>query len=306
MRYWKYIESTPPGAPGEEWQSRIKCLTCGGVFEVPGGRTVWDIDVAADDAECPTCGARSIPEITAEDYPSGRVVGPWKVVGPLKRRGDSRWETFVPCRCVYCGLRKTLPVAYLQIADLAKETLHECGQGKITSLVIGQKVGRWTVVGTAPNRNGQRYVLCQCDCGTVREVQRPTLVSGRSRSCGLCQTSTGHGVAMPDGRLKVGSVVGPWTVTCIDEDRRSPNRSRYVRAKCICGNSDEIECVSSELKDRYRGGCGKCFERGYIYIVQTDPLHRKLVMDVAKQRNLTVVDLTVESRPVLYAPEKGA
>lgn len=304
MRYWKYIESMPPDPDGGGWTSRIKCLTCGEVFEVPGGRQTWGPDAEDRDAACPECGATGIPKITADDCPIGRVFGTWKVIGRLKRKGDSRWEVFAPCKCVYCGLGKTLPVAYLGDAA-AEDPLHECGRHMSPDLIVGLKVGRWTVLGNAPSRNGQRYLECRCDCGTVRAVQRQTLIDGRSRSCGRCQTNTGRGKAMPDGRLEVGSVVGPWTVTHVDEDRRSPNRSRYVRAKCICGNPDEIECVASELKDRHSGGCGKCKERGFLYVIRPDPTHRSMVLDAAKRENLTAVDLTAETRPVLYSPMKG-
>lgn len=50
--------------------------------------------------------------------------------------------------------------------------------------VIGKTFGRWMVVGEAPRRGHSRYVLCRCECGTVREVNLDNLRTGKSKSCG--------------------------------------------------------------------------------------------------------------------------
>lgn len=49
--------------------------------------------------------------------------------------------------------------------------------------MIGQKVGRWTILGEL--RKGRfLYYECRCDCGTVREVKANSIRCGRSKSCG--------------------------------------------------------------------------------------------------------------------------
>lgn len=50
--------------------------------------------------------------------------------------------------------------------------------------IIGQKFARWTVLKEVKERNGERYYLCRCDCGTEKEVRRNSLVTGNSKSCG--------------------------------------------------------------------------------------------------------------------------
>lgn len=50
--------------------------------------------------------------------------------------------------------------------------------------LTGQKFGRWTVISEAPRHGQTRYWLCQCDCGTVREVRQQNLINGQSTSCG--------------------------------------------------------------------------------------------------------------------------
>lgn len=39
--------------------------------------------------------------------------------------------------------------------------------------LIGQKFNRWTVIDAAPPRykNHATFWLCQCECGTIREVK---------------------------------------------------------------------------------------------------------------------------------------
>lgn len=59
-------------------------------------------------------------------------------------------------------------------------------------MIIGQKIGKWTVVRAAPSRTYGRFVkqvwVCRCDCGTEREVHESALKNGSSASCGK-----GHG-----------------------------------------------------------------------------------------------------------------
>lgn len=49
--------------------------------------------------------------------------------------------------------------------------------------MIGQKAGRWTILGEF--RKGRfLYYECRCDCGTVRNVKSSSIRCGRSKSCG--------------------------------------------------------------------------------------------------------------------------
>ena len=64
---------------------------------------------------------------------------------------------------------------------------------KIVEDLTGQRFGKWTVLKKSENtRNistGETMYLCECDCGTVREIRRYSLVSGASKSCG-CVSAT--------------------------------------------------------------------------------------------------------------------
>ncbi len=52
--------------------------------------------------------------------------------------------------------------------------------------IIGQRFSKWTVQDIAPKRQNRRgeYAICQCDCGTTKEVRVYNLVNGHSHSCG--------------------------------------------------------------------------------------------------------------------------
>lgn len=49
---------------------------------------------------------------------------------------------------------------------------------------IGQKFGRWTVVGKSERRGDHYWSECRCECGKTKSVEASTLVTGKSVSCG--------------------------------------------------------------------------------------------------------------------------
>lgn len=80
--------------------------------------------------------------------------------------------------------------------------------------ITGQKIGRWTVLALANSvtTGGKAMWLCQCACGTEREVCGQNIRTGKSISCGchqreraaeaLRRTSTRHGrTLIPEYRI---------------------------------------------------------------------------------------------------------
>ena len=55
--------------------------------------------------------------------------------------------------------------------------------GKLIDLT-GQKLGKWLVLGRAPNRDHMVMWQCRCECGTNRIVTGANLRKGLSESCG--------------------------------------------------------------------------------------------------------------------------
>lgn len=59
---------------------------------------------------------------------------------------------------------------------------------------IGQRFGRWTVVGVGqmrprPRHRAERFVQCRCECGTERLVRLGDLSSGSTRGCLACSVA---------------------------------------------------------------------------------------------------------------------
>lgn len=54
----------------------------------------------------------------------------------------------------------------------------------MTKVRVGDRFGRWTVVGFEHDEAGKRFAVCRCDCGGSGRVTSSNLGSGASRSCG--------------------------------------------------------------------------------------------------------------------------
>ena len=48
---------------------------------------------------------------------------------------------------------------------------------------IGDKFGLWTVIGESKKTDSSynKYYVCQCICGTLRDIQRSKLISGHTK-----------------------------------------------------------------------------------------------------------------------------
>lgn len=55
--------------------------------------------------------------------------------------------------------------------------------------IIGQKFGMLTVKEFSHIRNHRSYYICICDCGNEKVINRHSIVSGRTRSCGCIKKS---------------------------------------------------------------------------------------------------------------------
>ena len=68
--------------------------------------------------------------------------------------------------------------------------------------MIGQKVGRWTILGEL--RKGRvLYYECRCDCGTVRNVKANSIRCGRSKSCGCLKQERAKDVIAENSRERL-------------------------------------------------------------------------------------------------------
>lgn len=57
----------------------------------------------------------------------------------------------------------------------------------MTKISPGDRFGHWTVL--APSKERPYYFTCRCDCGTVKDVYRSSLLQGTSTQCPACAFS---------------------------------------------------------------------------------------------------------------------
>jgi len=101
---------------------------------------------------------------------------------------------------------------------------------KPSEITIGTKIGRWTVVGRAPNNKyGHRMYSCRCECGTEANVAAGHLIHGKSKGCNSCRIRKGGGRRRME--IAPGTKFGMWTV--VERVCTTPN-SKF-RCRCECG-----------------------------------------------------------------------
>lgn len=130
--------------------------------------------------------------------------------------------------------------------------------------LVGQKFGRWTVLERAPNKGKSVYWVCQCDCGTIKQVKAASLKSGRSQSCGCLQkdllANRGpeykgkkiiHLEGQKFGDLEVLELVG------LDDRKQA-----IWRCKCSCGKIINVKAWPLSSGKKTNCGCKTTMSRG--------------------------------------------
>lgn len=53
--------------------------------------------------------------------------------------------------------------------------------------ISGHRFGSLIAIEYYGKKFGRSYWLCQCDCSTYKVIARPSLKTGKAKSCGFCQ-----------------------------------------------------------------------------------------------------------------------
>lgn len=97
-------------------------------------------------------------------------------ISRLEDKKDSRYKV-ISWQCICdCGITKFVDSRSLQNG---KSTNCGCMRRKPTKSFIGMTFGLWKVLSAS-----EGYWICECKCGTVREVYHGSLNSNKSKSCG--------------------------------------------------------------------------------------------------------------------------
>lgn len=154
--------------------------------------------------------------------------------------------------------------------------------------LIGTTYGRFTILEEGnryiePNGKAQRVMVCECSCGTIKNITLKELRRGNIKSCGCLAK---------DIKIKVkpNDIYGHWTVVEECESYRSNKNGvfRRVLAKCICGKEKQV--LLNSLKKGHSKSCGcmrpstkgiKCGKR-----INIDSLIPKINIDKINERDL--------------------
>lgn len=69
---------------------------------------------------------------------------------------------------------------------------YTCESRPLKRNLLGKRISKLVVIGTAKNRGHHTYWLCRCDCGIVKEVISSSLMRGQ-KSCGCLKGYLKHG-----------------------------------------------------------------------------------------------------------------
>ena len=116
------------------------------------------------------------------------------------------------------------------------------------SNIVGKKFGKLTVVSMLNNR----YVVCRCECGNEKVVNKYTLVGGTAaKSCGCsARHRTDATETLQD---MIGRRYGRLVVTAIAEEGSAASKA-IVHCKCDCGNEKDVFVY--HLRHGFTKSCG--------------------------------------------------
>lgn len=167
----------------------------------------------------------------------------WLVIKYIGKDKHSHHKLLCQCQCDKKTIRE------IDKNDLLKGNTKSCGRCNIKEIKVGDRFGKWTVLGV----KSLTKALCKCDCEfqTIREVEINSLRQGTSLSCG-CRCT----------KFEAGKIVGQWKVL-----RRlySVNNQMLWECECQCSDKTIKALTTSQLTSGYPQSCG-CFRKNKFKI----------------------------------------
>lgn len=120
--------------------------------------------------------------------------------------------------------------------------------------LTGQRFGRLTVLREGERRKKQRYWVCECECGNIKEVQQAHLRNGSIVSCGCKRKEYEDLTGQKFGRLTVIEEGKYDRMTGQITNRKWDLNIRYWVCQCDCGNI--VEVPYTNLKNGNTRSCG--------------------------------------------------
>jgi len=178
-------------------ESTYKAWNIKALFNHPIYGEWWTLpSTVAKGHEHPSDGHKKSNETNIQKY--GRVVNyvkqPEDITG--KKYGEltvikqvsvnpARWECYCSCGKTYIVKGTSLRIGKTTNCGCQRKIWAKIRAAEFSSQFIGIKYSKWEVIAIDTNDNDK--LICRCDCGTIRSINRPSLIDGRSTNCG-CNT----------------------------------------------------------------------------------------------------------------------
>lgn len=202
------------------------------------------------------CGCLHFHKINPGDK-FGKLKAVRRVEDAVSANGSATYEVW-ECLCE-CG-----NIINVRAQNLRNNSKTDCGcvrrekrkstpNKRYPVVKVGMQYGDWTVLreGKTSTRMTERTWICQCKCGTVKELREAAFKYGLTSDCGC--TRGGRGGKPIE---MVGKKFGRLTVIERAEDKVYRNNIREVRylCQCDCGNYKVVR--GDRLRLGYIRSCG--------------------------------------------------
>ena len=196
----------------------------------------------------------------------GKQINKWTILDIIV--SEDRSHTYALAQCV-CGTIKEVRLSYIinnKTIDCGcgfKERLNETTMKKY-SYLINTQINGWKVLEIIPpnEKNDRAHALCQCKCGTIKQVRISYLINERSKDCGCGRKATLNSIFTKN---LVGQRFGKLVVMEMLDERNKYGKIAY-KCKCDCGN--ETIVLGNSLTTNHTLSCGCLVSYWNMYIQQ--------------------------------------
>ena len=193
------------------------------------------------------------------------------VISEDTSKKSNKGEIYWNCQCE-CG-----NIISIKGTRIRSGITKSCGHCRAENL-IGWKMwehgvpdSRWEVIGRKPynDSNGRPIWICKCQCGEIRDLDRYTLLTGASKSCGclrselLTQYNTIRGTPIISGQ-RFGKLVA---IQDLGLQEYHGIMRRRTLCQCDCG-SKPIIALNESLLNGGKKSCGCLVSYGELYITK--------------------------------------
>ncbi|TVY07348.1 hypothetical protein [Paenibacillus cremeus] len=205
-------------------------------------REVFETNLLNNTSQSCGCLARELSSERRKEDLTGEVFHRLKVIqrGKMIKSGDQYVSTWL-CRCE-CGREKVVVHG-----KLTSGSVKSCGC-LIHEDLTGQVFDMLTVLGRSENKHPRVSLwLCQCECGSVKDIPYGALVHGHTHSCGCYKR-----------KLYDDMTIGKQFNRLYVVDRGKFEGGQFYVCICDCGN--EAEVLGVNLRNGNTVSCG-CYQK---------------------------------------------